>query len=110
MTNNFTSIRLRVSMLWFGIMAALLSTPVVVFVSKWLEISSWAGLTMVAVLATTFSSILVWWLFIVQPEQVRVLQGVAAGIVSIIGALFLMFWLLESYDVTYSVAIQHQDI
>ena len=110
MTNNFTSIRLRASALWFGMIAAILSFSVALATSKWLEMSGWAGLTLGAVLATTFSSILFWWLFIVRPGHISVLRGAEAGMVSIIAASFLMCWLSEAYGVVYSGVIQHQDI
>jgi hypothetical protein len=110
MTNNFASIRLRASVLWFGMIAAILSFSVALATSKWLAMSGWAGLTLGAVLATTFSSILCWWLFIVRPGHISVLRGAEAGMVSIIAASFLMCWLSEAYGVVYSGVIQHQDI
>jgi hypothetical protein len=109
-TNNFTSNRLRASVLWFGTMGALLSWPVALLISRLLGGPSWAGLTLAAVLATTLSSILFWWLFIVRPEHVSILRGVLAGIVSIIAATFLMWWFCGVYGTAYAVVIQHQHI
>jgi len=88
-TTHFSLNRLRLSLLWFALLAAAFST---LFILLLVRVAPNLGdLALAAVVATTLSSILFWWLLIVLPQRVTVVRGVLAGILSVILSLFLMW-------------------
>src|SRR6202022_98931 len=88
MTTHFILDRLRLSLLWFTLLAAILSTLFALILA--IGNLNQKEITLAIVLATSISSPLLWWLFIVRPRQVTAVRGVLAGIFSVILAVFLM--------------------
>ncbi len=89
MTTSISLNRLRLSLLWFALLAAVFSTLFV-----WLLITvapNLRDLALAAISAAIISSILCWWLLIVHPQKVTVVRGGLAGILSVVLALFLMW-------------------
>jgi hypothetical protein len=99
MASYFFLNRLRLSLLWFALLAAALSA---LFVTPLAMVAPNLGeLAIAAVPASMLSGTLFWWLFIVHPRQITVRRGVLAGILSAILALFLMWviWGIASGDI-----------
>ncbi len=94
MTSNLTSERLEPSILWFGVIAAVLSS---LFASlMWITgIYASIELAILEVPATILASALCWWLGIVQPQRVSIVRGSMVSLMSgICGHLLFMIWLL----------------
>src|SRR5689334_10543281 len=89
MTPNFSLNRLRLSLLWFALLAGIFSTLVtwrLAAVSPNLR-----DLALPAIQATILCSLLLWWLLIVRPQRVTVVRGGLAGILSVVLATFVMW-------------------
>lgn len=94
MTSNLTSERLQPSILWFGVIAAMLSS-LFAYLMWMTGIYASIELAILEVPATILTSVLCWWLSIVQPQRVSILRGSMASLVSgICGHLLFMIWLL----------------
>ena len=94
MTSNLTSERLEPSILWFGVIAAALSSLFAYLM--WITgIYASIELAILEVPATILASALCWWLGIVQPQRVSIVRGSMVSLMSgICGHLLFMIWLL----------------
>ena len=94
MTSNLTSERLQPSILWFGVVAAVLSSLFAYLM--WITgIYASVELAILEVPATILASVLCWWLGIVQSQRMSILRGSMVSLVSgICGHLLFMIWLL----------------
>ncbi len=91
MTPGLSLSRLRLSLLWFALLAATFSTLFILILVS--VAPNLRDVALAAVGAATLSSILLWWFLIVRPQRVTIVRGVLAGILSVILSLFLM-WVL----------------
>lgn len=94
MTSNLTSERLEPSILWFGVIAAVLSSLFAYLM--WITgIYASIELAILEVPATILASVLCWWLGIVQAQRVSIVRGSMVSLMSgICGHLLFMIWLL----------------
>lgn len=89
MTPDFSLNRLRLSLLWFALLAGIFSTLVT---WRLAAVSPNLGdLALPAIQATILCSLLFWWLLIVRPQRVTVVRGGLAGILSVVLATFVMW-------------------
>lgn len=94
MTSNLTSERFQSSTLWFGVMAAIVSS-FFAYLMWTTGIYGSIGLAILEVPATILASVLCWWLCIVQPQRASILRGSIASLATGIGGhLLFMTWLL----------------
>ncbi len=94
MTSNLTSERLQPSILWFSVIAAMLSS-LFAYLMWMTGIYASIELAILEVPATILTSVLCWWLCIVQPQRVSILRGSMASLVGgICGHLLFMIWLI----------------
>jgi len=99
MINNVPSKRLYFSLLWFGVAAAVWSLLYV-----WYTWPAWRVVAFAEVPVTILSSVLFWWLFIVRPKCITLVQGILTGIFSV-SCAFTVFELWVSRE-QYLAAIQ----
>jgi hypothetical protein len=89
MTPHFSSNRLRLSLLWFALLAGIFSALVTLSLAK--GAPNLGELVLPAIQATILCSLLFWWLLIVRPQRVTVVRGGLAGILSVVLAMFVMW-------------------
>lgn len=90
---------LRLSILGFGLLTALLSLGLfTVYLNQAVPSPLGFHLQLPASLAVALTSIFCWWWLIVTPKRLTIFQGSVAGIASILYALPLMWLLIFSFD------------